>query len=272
MIHVDYSENYKNKQQSEVKAGYYGQGQFSLFTVVIYMKQNDDTVCKNYALVTPENDHSCNISFALNNFILSSMQADYDIKTVEFWSDGCASQFCSQFAFFMLSKFDHSISIEWNYFEANLGKGVVDRIGGTVTHAVYSTVTVQYVENESMELGYQSECQEKAKKVKGTLNVHCVKQFMQNSSCQLKFFMTSKSHNLLTEVQYQVALLPQHVSYDIGMYVLVRYEGELWPGQITKVEQDRVRVKCFQKAATQGSIWRWPDKPDERFYQIGDVE
>ena len=68
------------------------------------------------------------------------MQADYDIKTVKFWSDGCASQFRSQFAFFMLSKFDHSINIEWNYFEANHGKGVVDGIGGTVKHAAYSHV------------------------------------------------------------------------------------------------------------------------------------
>ena len=50
------------------------------------------------------------------------------------------------------------------------------------------------------------------------------------------------------------------------------YEGELWPGQTTKVQQDRLRVKCFQKAAAQGSIWRWPDKPDEGLYQIGDVE
>ena len=102
MIHVDYTENYKNKQQSEIKAGYYGQGQFSIFTVVIYMKQNDDTVCKSYALVTPENDHSCSISFGLKNFILSTMQADCDIKTVKFWSDGCASQFRSQFAFFLI--------------------------------------------------------------------------------------------------------------------------------------------------------------------------
>ena len=94
-----------------------------------------------------------------------------------------------QFAFFMLSKFDHSINIEWNNFEANHGKGVADEIGSTVKHAVYSHVltnrvaikspkqfveyateilpkiTVQNVENESMELKYQSECREKAKKV-----------------------------------------------------------------------------------------------------------
>ena len=84
--------------------------------------------------------------------------------------------------------------------------------------------------------------------------------------------MTSKSHDPLTEVQYQEAMLPQYILYKIRMYVLVQYEGELWPGQITKVEQDRVRVKCFQKAAAQGSIWRWPDKPDKGFYQIGDVK
>ena len=92
---------------------------------------------------------------------------------------------------------------------------------------------------------------------------------MQNSSCQLKFFMTSKPHNPLAEVQYQVAMLPQHVSYKIRMYVLVRYEGELCPGQITKEEQERVRVKCFQKAAAQGSISRWSDKPDEGFTKLG---
>ena len=152
VIHVDYSENYKNKKQSEIKAGYYGQGRFSLFTVAIYMKQNDDTVCKNYALLTRENDHSCNISFELNNFILSTMQANYDIKTVKFWSEGCVSQFRSQFDFFMLSKVDHSINIEWNHFEANHGKGVVDGIGGTVKHAVYSHVLTELSSNSQSSL------------------------------------------------------------------------------------------------------------------------
>ena len=75
----------------------------------------------------------------------------------------------------------------------------MDGIGGTVKHDVYCymltnrvvikspkqfveyaneilpKITVQYVENESMELGYKSECREKAKKDKGTLKVHCVK-------------------------------------------------------------------------------------------------
>ena len=32
VIHMDYSENLKKKQQNEIKAGCYGQGQFSLFS------------------------------------------------------------------------------------------------------------------------------------------------------------------------------------------------------------------------------------------------
>ena len=35
-----------------MKAEYYDQGQFSPFTVVVYMKEGD-VVCKNYAVVTP---------------------------------------------------------------------------------------------------------------------------------------------------------------------------------------------------------------------------
>ena len=35
-------------------------------------------------------------------------------------------------------------------------------------------IMVQYVENESMELGYQSECREKVQKVKGTWEVQIV--------------------------------------------------------------------------------------------------
>ena len=113
---MDYSENFKNKQQNEIKAGYYGQGQFSLFTVVVYIKEGDNVVCKNYALVTPENDHNCNISFGLNNCMISQICSDYNIHAVKFRSDDCASQFRNQYDFYMLSKFDAKINLQWKSF------------------------------------------------------------------------------------------------------------------------------------------------------------
>ena len=61
---------------------------------------------------------------------------------MKFWSDGCASQFRSQYAFYMLTKLDINIEIQWHFFEANHGKGSVDGIGGTVKHAVLSNKVV----------------------------------------------------------------------------------------------------------------------------------
>ena len=46
VIHVDYSENFKNKQQNKINAGYYSQGQFSLFTVVVYIKEEDNAYAR----------------------------------------------------------------------------------------------------------------------------------------------------------------------------------------------------------------------------------
>ena len=134
IIHVDYLENYKNKQQNEIKCAYYGQGQSSLFTVCIYIKENDQVTCKSYALVTLENDRSCNASFALNNFLINKVKEESKITSIRFWPDGCASQFCSQFAFYMMAKFDRDVELLWHYFEANQGKGAIGGIGGLVKH------------------------------------------------------------------------------------------------------------------------------------------
>ena len=67
-------------------------------------------------------------------------------------------------------------------------------------------ITVQYVDNESMELGYRLECREKAKYIKGTLKIHSVKRMMENLSCKLQFFVTSKSQDPFAEVQYPLSI------------------------------------------------------------------
>ena len=45
----------------------------------------------------------------------------------------------------MLSKSDEKINLQWNYSEADHGKGAVDGIGGTIKHAVYCHVLTKWV-------------------------------------------------------------------------------------------------------------------------------
>ena len=84
VVHVDYSENYKNKQKIEIKAAYYGQGIFSLYRVVLYIKDKGVVKSRSFALVIEENDHSFNISYDLNKFALTLIRNEVSMKHVEF--------------------------------------------------------------------------------------------------------------------------------------------------------------------------------------------
>ena len=59
MVHVDYSENYDNRQQSEIQSAYFGHSTFSLFTACCYLKSESGDICKESITVTSESsDHS----------------------------------------------------------------------------------------------------------------------------------------------------------------------------------------------------------------------
>ena len=81
LVHVDYSENYNNKQQDEIKSAYYGHEQFTIYTVCVYSTERDIVSNKtkvgvnNLAFVTPDNVHSCEVTFVLNKTILLNMKS-----------------------------------------------------------------------------------------------------------------------------------------------------------------------------------------------------
>ena len=130
--------------------------------------------------------------------MVSQICLDYDIHTRKCCSNGCASQFRSQHAFCILTKFDPAINVHWNYFEAYHGKGAVDGIRGSDKLAVYPHVltnhfviksprefskyensilpciTVHFVDNNSMVLGHHNKYREKVTNIPGTLKVHYV--------------------------------------------------------------------------------------------------
>jgi hypothetical protein len=261
LVHVDFSENYKNRQQREVKAAFYGQGQFSLYTVCMYVKEAQDQEVKCYkdVIVTEENDHSCNVAYALNQRIINNLKTQVpNLNTVKFWSDGCGSQFRSQFAFYMITRFSSDIHIEWNFFEANHGKGCVDGLGGTVKHAVWRRVVmnqvvirsakqfaevadnccpninVSYVESAELDLGYHEECRSLAKPVQDTLRVHYVRRVITESQYQLEFYSTSSSPDIMSSVVF-----PRDVHY---IQKNITASGKLIPIDPACIPRMKIRV------------------------------
>ena len=59
LIHVDYGENYENKQQREIQSAHFGHTTFSIFTTCCYLRDAEDKViCESVTITSELPDHS----------------------------------------------------------------------------------------------------------------------------------------------------------------------------------------------------------------------
>ena len=58
---------------------------------------------------------------------------------------------------------------------------------------------------------------------------------------------------------------------NVGEWVVVCYEGDKFPGEITSTSSDNqdVEVRVMHKS---GSGWKWPTREDNIFYKVEDIE
>ncbi|KAJ8932026.1 hypothetical protein NQ314_015020 [Rhamnusium bicolor] len=57
-------------------------------------------------------------------------------------------------------------------------------------------------------------------------------------------------------------------SLSIDDHVLVRYDNKLFPGVVTKIEDNGARISAMEKYA---ASWKWPQRPEELFYENSDI-
>ena len=128
LIHVDYSENYNNKQQWEIQSAYFEHASFSIFTACCYFKDESNAINKEAITVISEtSDHSSSASVSCLQKVIHFLGEKYTHLPLKLnvivWSDGCAAQFCSRYAFSLLSKFEASVNLSWFYNNRHHGKG-----------------------------------------------------------------------------------------------------------------------------------------------------
>lgn len=56
---------------------------------------------------------------------------------------------------------------------------------------------------------------------------------------------------------------------DIGSYVIVKYDGELYPAKILNKEKNEWYCCAMRKSGV--NHWKWPDSPDLLWYKDKDV-
>lgn len=56
--------------------------------------------------------------------------------------------------------------------------------------------------------------------------------------------------------------------FHVNQFVVVNYEGTMYPGIISEKSSDRFKVSVMEKTSKH---WRWPTKPDEIWYSKEEV-
>ena len=141
LIHIDYSESYKTKQQDEIQSAYFGQSTFSLFTACVYhLDSIGDLVKRPITVVSESSDHSRIAALTCIDFVIKEVEKHMKLTKAVIWSDECAAQFRSCFIFKLLFTYRPDLLIDWHYNEAQHSKGSMDGIGGTIKNVVFRHV------------------------------------------------------------------------------------------------------------------------------------
>ena len=78
IIHVDYSENYEDKEQDEIQSAYFGHNSFSIFTVCCYTRRIDGTLLnENFTVTSEATDDSRIAAFSCINLIIDLLQKKF---------------------------------------------------------------------------------------------------------------------------------------------------------------------------------------------------
>ena len=143
LLHVDYSENYSNIQQSEIQSTYFGHDSFSTFTACCYLRKDGDLINENITTTSEASDHSRIAAFTCINKVFDFVWEKHNFPpevTFHIWSGGCAGQFRSRYVFALVSQIDSKVEVIWYYNEKHHSKRPIDGIGGAIKNKVYRDV------------------------------------------------------------------------------------------------------------------------------------
>ena len=141
MLHVDFTESYKNDQQYVLQSAYFKNQSFSIFTACCYIKRANNNNVRSFSViaVTESSDHNRFMSLI-------------DCKKLSTRSSACMKKRKRMFSFEVM-ELGHNLlvkllasavlpgkTLSWYYNERHHGKDPMDGIGGTVRNAIFRKV------------------------------------------------------------------------------------------------------------------------------------
>lgn len=79
---------------------------------------------------------------------------------------------------------------------------------------------------------------------------------------------TKSKKKTKVEINTDITEAKEKMEYPEGVFVVVQYEGEYFPGIVMENLNDNIKVKTMTMS---GSYWKWPEKDDILIYDITDI-
>ena len=58
---------------------------------------------------------------------------------------------------------------------------------------------------------------------------------------------------------------------EIGKWVAIKFDKHWYPGEVSKLEDDEVEIKCVKRIGIEENRFIWPDKDGISWFSIDDV-
>ncbi|GBO13703.1 Protein phosphatase 1D [Araneus ventricosus] len=97
IIHEDFAENFTIRLQGEIMATHWNSTQVTLYTCIVYYRNNEKLEHKNYVVVSDDLNHTKDAVFAFNSAIIEDLKQTVAFSHIHFWCDGCGAQFKNQY-------------------------------------------------------------------------------------------------------------------------------------------------------------------------------
>ena len=134
---MDFSENYAFHVQDEAQGYHWTHSNCTVHPLVCYSNMNGDLQHCNFCFLSNDLNHdvSTDTVYEIQKETISCLKNKLVLlKKIEYYTDGCASQYknCKNFANLCKHKEDFGVRAEWSFFATSHGKFACDGIGGTV--------------------------------------------------------------------------------------------------------------------------------------------
>ena len=301
IVLADFAENYSMVIQDAVQGWHWTKQQCTIHPIVMYYSdEQGNSQVKSFAFFSDDLEHDTGFVYQLQKLLCEYLHENFGFLTqIEYFSDGCASQYKNYKNFFNLTfhQQDFGINATWNFFATSHGKSPCDGLGGTIKRKLANESLCRTIENPiitaiqafeyckrampSIEFFFiekehlhpiRTKLQNRyagASTLPGTRSYHV---FIPNEVGIISYKRTAEDQVLSGTHNFLKKSLANYIIPKIQDYVAVVYDNHWWIGLVEALEEETLEAKVkFMTPHGPRKSFYWPARDDTCFVPFSSI-